>query len=48
MSPPGPIGRRQADDDDDDEDDIPPLPALIRSRASRLRGGPFDDGKCYR
>ena len=45
-----PVGRRQANDDDDDEesdddDDIPFLPALIRSRALRLRGGPFDDGK---
>ena len=45
-----PVGRRQANDDDDDEesdddDDIPFLPAIIRSRALRLRGGPFDDGK---
>ena len=44
MAFPGPVGRRQVDDD---EDDIPPLPAIIRSTASRLRGGPFDDGKCY-
>lgn len=39
-----PVGRRQADDDDDN-DDIPFLPALVRSRALGLRGGPFDDGK---
>jgi hypothetical protein len=38
------VGRRQADDSNDD-DNIPFLPAIIRSRASGLRGGPFDDGK---
>ena len=41
-----PIGRRQADNRNND--DIPFLPAIIRSIASGLRGGPFDDGNIKR
>lgn len=42
-----PVGRRQAGDRNND-DDIPFLPAIIRSTALGLRGGPFDDGNIKR
>jgi hypothetical protein len=41
----GSRGPRQTDDDDDEGDDdveIPLLPAIIRTAAVALRGGPFD------